>query len=67
MLEPLFAAGNGFRPLAMELDAILALREGDREKARQLYTEIADNLTAPPGLRSRAAQVLASLGEAAPQ
>ncbi|MDX1576524.1 MAG: tetratricopeptide repeat protein [Kiloniellales bacterium] len=63
MLAPLFTAGNGFRPLAMELDAILALREGDRARARQLYTEIADDLTAPPGLRARAAQVLASLGE----
>lgn len=67
MLEPLFAVGNGFRPLALELDAILSLREGDRAKARQLYAEIADDLTAPPGLRARAAQVLASLGEGAGQ
>ncbi len=63
MLEPLFVAGNGFRPLAMELNAVLSLREGDRNAARQIYTEIADDLTAPPGLRARAAQVLASLAE----
>ena len=67
MLEPLFVAGNGFRPLAMELNAVLSLREGDRDEARRIYTEIADDLTAPPGLRARAAQVLASLAEGRPQ
>ncbi len=67
MLEPLFVAGNGFRPLAMELNAVLSLREGDRNAARQIYTEIADDLTAPPGLRARAAQVLASLAEGRPR
>ncbi len=67
MLQPLMAAGNGFRPLAMELDAQLAVREGDREKARQIYAEIADDLTAPPGLRARAAQVLASLAQGGAQ
>jgi hypothetical protein len=61
MLEPLMVAGNGFRPLAMELDAQLSMREGDQDKARQIYTEISDDLTAPPQLRARAAQVLASL------
>ena len=67
MLEPLLVAGNGFRPLAMELNAVLMLREGDRAAARQIYAEIADDLTAPPGLRARAAQVLASLAEGRPQ
>ena len=67
MLEPLLVAGNGFRPLAMELNAVLMLREGDRDEARRIYTEIADDLTAPPGLRARAAQVLASLAEGRPQ
>lgn len=67
MLQPLMVASNGFRPLAMELDAQLALREGDREKARQIYTEIADDLTAPPGLRARAAQVRASLADGGTQ
>ncbi len=67
MLEPLLVAGNGFRPLAMELNAVLMLREGDRDAARQIYAEIADDLTAPPGLRARAAQVLASLAEGRPK
>jgi hypothetical protein len=67
MLAPLFVAGNGFRPLALELNAVLSLRQGDRDEARRIYTEIADDLTAPPGLRARAAQVLASLAEGRPQ
>lgn len=67
MLQPLMVAGNGFRPLAMELDAQLSLREGDRDKARRIYAEIADDLTAPSRLRARAAQVLASLGKDQPQ
>jgi len=67
MLEPLMVAGNGFRPVAMELNAMLLLRDGNREAARQIYGEIADDLTAPPGLRARAAQVLASLAEGRPQ
>lgn len=67
MLEPLMAAGNGYRPLAMELNAMLLLRDGERAAAQQIYSEIADDLTAPPGLRARAAQVLASLAEDLPQ
>ena len=67
MLQPLMAAGNGFRPLAMEQDAMLSLREGDRDKARQIYAEIADDLTAPTALRARAAQVLASLTQGGSQ
>jgi hypothetical protein len=60
-LEPLLVPGNGFRATALELTAILALREGDRDEARRVYTELADDLTAPPGLRTRAAQMLAAL------
>ena len=63
MLDPLIVPGNGFRPLALELTGVLLLRDGDQEAARRIYSEIADDLTAPPGLRSRAAQVLASLGQ----
>ena len=60
-LQPLLAAGNGFRPPALELSAILALRQGDRERAHQIYTELADDLNTPPGLRGRAAQMVATL------
>ena len=63
MLQPLLTPGNSFRPSALELTAVLALREGDDAEARQTYSEIADDLGAPPGLRARAAQMLAAIGE----
>lgn len=60
-LQPLTAAGNPFRPTALELTAVLALRAGDHARARELYTELADDRTAPAGLRTRAAQMLEAL------
>lgn len=60
-LAPLSEPGSAFRPSALELSALLALRQGNRDQARQLYSEIADDLTAPAGLRARAAQMLAAL------
>ena len=62
-LEPMTSEGSAFRSGAMELLAVLALEAGDNEEALNLYREIADDLTAPPGLRARAAQMLAVLGE----
>ncbi len=62
-LQPLTTADNRFRPLAMELGAILALRQGQIDQARQIYTQIADDLVAPAGLRTRAAQMVAALKE----
>lgn len=62
-LQPLTTADNRFRPLAMELGAILALRQGQIDQARQIYTQIADDLAAPAGLRTRAAQMVAALKE----
>ncbi len=62
-LEPLTAADSGYRPLALELTAAMALRQGDRARARELYTRVADDLEAPPGMRARAAQMLSALEE----
>ena len=60
-LQPLTQAGSGFRPIALELTAVLALRRGDAERARTLYAEVADDRSAPAGLRRRASQILAAL------
>jgi hypothetical protein len=62
-LEPLTTGNSGFRPIALELTALLALRRGDGARAREIYTEIADDRTAPVGLRARASQMLAALEE----
>jgi hypothetical protein len=60
-LEPLATDGAPFRATARELLALIALREGDRAGARELYTRIADDREAPSGLRARATQMLAAL------
>ncbi len=62
-LEPLTAEDSGFRPIALELTAVMALRRGDRTRAREIYTRLADDRTAPVGLRGRASQMLAALEE----
>ncbi len=62
-LEPLASEGNSFRPGALELMAALALRDGRKAEAAELYRAIADDLSAPSGLRARAAQMLTALGE----
>ena len=62
-LEPLAAADASFRGSAWELMAVLALRDGETSRARDLYTRISDDRELPAGLRARAAQMLAALGE----
>ncbi|MFQ5774540.1 MAG: tetratricopeptide repeat protein [Kiloniellaceae bacterium] len=62
-LAPLAEEGAPFRATARELLALLALREGDRGAARDLYTKIADDREAPSGLRARATQMLAAIKE----
>jgi len=60
-LEPLTAAGNPFRATALELTAAARLKSGDKPGALQLYRNLADDLTAPQGLRARAAEMAAAL------
>jgi len=62
-LEPLTAAPNPWRFSALELIALSAQRAGDFTKARTIYTQLADNLETPPGLRGRAAEMLVALKE----
>jgi len=62
-LEPLQADDGPWRYTARELSAVLAIRVGDTAKARSLYTQLADDTTAPAGLRARAAEMLRALGK----
>ena len=56
------AAGSPWRPLAQEVDALVALRQDDKEKAaRTLRLLVADPLAAE-GLRGRASALLTLLG-----
>lgn len=60
-LQPLAAASNPWRYSAIELQALLAQRAGDKAKAEQLWGQLADDAMAPLGLRARAAEMLAAL------
>jgi hypothetical protein len=61
-LEPLAADGSAWRHTARELLAALALKSGDRTRARKEFTRLANDLQAPRGARARAAEMLRALG-----
>lgn len=65
-LAPLLAPGNPWRPLALESQALLKLRTGDTKAASNILHELATFPSAPPGVRARAALLLARLGEPEP-
>lgn len=53
-LAPLVVADNPWRPSALELMALLAVRTGDLERARGLLADLAEDASAPPSVRERA-------------
>lgn len=55
------AIGNPWRPTALELTASAHLKSGDKTGALDIYKSLADDLTAPQGLRARAAEIAAAL------
>ncbi len=60
-LQPLTAGGNPWRASALDLTAAAKLKAGDRGGALAIYKELADDLSAPQGLRARAAEMAAAL------
>jgi hypothetical protein len=62
-LESKTAAPNPWRFTALEMLALSAQRAGDVEQARKIYTQLADDLDTPSGLRGRAAEMLTALKE----
>lgn len=62
-LAPLTAEDNAWRYSARELSALLAMRMGEESRAVDLLQSLADDLTAPSGIRARAAELLAALGQ----
>ncbi len=59
-LTPMIDKGGSFRPSALELSALLAIRDGDLELARRQLDEIILDLETPAALRERANQLLSS-------
>jgi hypothetical protein len=62
-LRPLTDAANPWHPTALELSAIAELQSGDKAAAQKTYQSLADDLTAPSGVRARAAEMVAALGQ----
>ncbi len=60
-LAPLTAPGNPWRYSALEVTALLAQRQGDQARAKEIYQSLADDAKAPQGMRARAAEMLAVL------
>jgi len=61
-LLPLSAPGSVWRPLAQEGQALLALRQGQTQSAREILQHLAADTMAPNGVRNRAAGLLQRLG-----
>ena len=59
-LIPLLTDDNPWRHSARELRGVLALQDGDTDTAIREFTGLSDDLTAPPGIRARAAELLAA-------
>jgi hypothetical protein len=60
-LDPLTAENNAWRFSALEAQGYLALRAGDKEKARHLFTTLSQDDRAPQTIAARAADILRSL------
>ena len=61
-LKPLTDPANPWAPLAREQLALLDIRQGKLQDAKTTLKALTMNITAPDGLRQRAAAVLAGLG-----
>lgn len=65
-LQPLLQPGNPWRPLAQEVQALLALRTGRTDDAKALLRTLQAGQASPPGVRNRAGALLVGLGEPPP-
>ncbi|MSO53706.1 MAG: tetratricopeptide repeat protein [Rhodospirillales bacterium] len=61
-LAPLTANDNPWRHSAREITALLTLRKGDRDAARNLLAALAADFSTPAQMRTRAGEILNSFG-----
>ncbi|KAA2214314.1 tetratricopeptide repeat protein [Teichococcus oryzae] len=61
-IAPLATPGTAWGASARELQALVALRRGEKAEARRTLEALAADVTAPPGLRERASRLAAGLG-----
>lgn len=55
-------ANSPWRHSAREIQALAALKQGDRARAGELLRQVAEDGAAPQGLRGRASEMLATIG-----
>jgi hypothetical protein len=60
-VAPIAQASNPWHCSAIEVTAIAHLKAGDRAAARADYQRLSDDLTAPQGMRARAAEMVSAL------
>ncbi len=60
-MAPITQADDPWHCSAIEVTAIAHLKAGDRVAARKDYQRLSDDLTAPQGMRARAAEMVAAL------
>ncbi len=63
-LAPLLEPGNPWQYAAREADAVIALRLGDGEAAREAFARLKDDPAAPAGIRARSTAMHAQLTDA---
>jgi len=61
-MQDLLTGNSPWRFAARELIGLSHLKAGDKDGARKAFTELADDAAAPAGLRARASELLAALG-----
>jgi hypothetical protein len=61
-VQPIASGDSPWRANALEVTALAQLKSGDKAAARESYRRIADDLSAPPSLRARAAEMVQALG-----
>jgi len=61
-LAPLVSGDGPWRSLAIELTGLAQIKAGRTDAARQIFTDLSQDSTAPSGVTARAQELLASLG-----
>ncbi len=62
-LKPLLAESSPWRFSAAEITGLLAMRAGDKARARKLFSSLAGDARAPEGVRARAREMLSITGQ----
>ncbi len=63
LLEPVVNENTSWSPLAQEMLAMVAIKEGNFDKARQIYNDILQNVNASDNFRARIQDMLSALND----